>query len=346
MTRAAFTLFFNPDPRIDEHYRTYWEFWKKLFLRWKDEIDKLYILSVYHPFTEEDHRWLKDNKVDYVILNANNQAWQNINMYIFRINEDLILSLDQDTYIYKPGFVDSVFKKAELEGCELVAAFREGNDGNVPFWEAVHKRFPYLKENKLGEMATYMFMVKRDLLRQIPEIDFSPDFVHDKTQTLNQPIEIGTYLPEIDYKVVEPIRCETSGLAGIKLLDKSKKTHFLKDDLTSVYIDNTEVVEDKRHGWYHQREFFRGLQIINSGQVDENKTLQEFYQDFVRNKHIHFIRSLAWTWIMDEVNGMLPEFREKNLKPILDSGYTEEEWLLYIEKIKKCHPWLKNLKPS
>ncbi|RCW50867.1 hypothetical protein [Paenibacillus prosopidis] len=104
-------------------------YWLKFFNKvWGNEIDRLYICL---------NSTVEDDVIQYIVdLCSRNskiklehhkrqmQQGQAINLALELVEEDMVMLIEEDAIIFKPGVVDSYFKKIEEEGYEVVGSLR------------------------------------------------------------------------------------------------------------------------------------------------------------------------------------------------------------------------------
>ena len=130
MSRAVCVPFHRYHPHADEHYKIYWELFKKSLEYFRDDIDHLYLIDSYWGFTGDD---IKDLGVPTTIIpkEKDGHHWVQFKTALPYLKEDYVLFLDNDVVIYDNEVVGSWFLRAK--DYDLVTAF----DGSGGLEEAV-----------------------------------------------------------------------------------------------------------------------------------------------------------------------------------------------------------------
>jgi len=324
--RATIVAFHQYHPQgVTDYYRNHFEYFKKTLKVWGKEMDKLYIVDQDWNFTDKDRADLKELTNDFEIMKSKQAGhhWIQFLDLLPKVNEEHVMIIDNDTYIYEKGFVDGYFKMLE-EGYDLVSMF----DGSGGMREQVWKKFPQLKAKDYIRIGPYLCFIRRPLL---DNLDFAPKYY-----------EPGVFLPEIDYTTVKGDWLDSFGEATLKILATDPKMEIIdKDDRTSLYFlpdhSITTAYGQKPTGVYHIRNWNLGLHLIN-----ERKNNMKGYEDFKAITPIQeSFRLLGWLWVLSGSLDLLTQgLRSDILAVANDYGATEVEWETFINKFKELHPWI------
>lgn len=326
MNRACIVSFHQYQPQgRTEHYRNFFEYFKKTLRIWGKEIDKLYIVDQDWNFTLKDKDDLKELTNDFEIFQSVNQGhhWQQFLDLLPRVKEENVMVIDNDMFIYKKGLVDEKFKMLE-SGYDLVSMF----DGSGGMREKIWENFPALKVKDYIRLGPYLCFIKRKLL---DNFDGEPKYYKP-----------GVYIKELDYTTGESDWLDSFGEMTLKILSTNPKMEFIDDDRTSLffYPDHTigTIYQQEPTGCYHVRNWNLGLHFIN-----ERKNSRENYDHFKSITPIQeSFRLLGWLWAVSEATGNLnSNLTEDILEVVRDYGATDDEWARYIIGFKELHKWLK-----
>ncbi len=325
MNRATIVSFYQYTPRgMTNHYRNFFEYFKKTLEVWGKEVDKVYLVDQDWHFTDKDREDLKRLTNDFEIMESVEQGhhWVQFFNLLPRVKEENVMMMDNDTFIYERGLVDKHFRMLE-EGYDLVSMF----DGSGGMHERIWERFPFLKERGYARLGPYLCFIKRHLLSGL---DFAPQYYKP-----------NTYIEALDYRTGDNDWLDSFGEATLKILAQNPKVAFIEDDRTSLffYADHSvkPAYEQPQTGSYHLRNWNLGLHLIN-----EKKNNGESYEHFKAITPIQeSLRLLGWLWVLSEkVNKLSDALRTDILGIVLDYGANEQEWSEFISKFKELHRWI------
>jgi hypothetical protein len=161
MTRAVIVSFRNyvwTEPH--KYFDVMFDFFIKNFKEhWYNEVDKLYIL---------DSCWdavYDDPKVEIVKVDQQLRYYEAYKEFLPKIKEDLILFVDNDMVIQKPGIIKHTFDIIELGEVNVVTIM-----DTIGTWRAAPARL------RLGnKFCPYYFATKKDLLMKYRYADWAPN---------------------------------------------------------------------------------------------------------------------------------------------------------------------------
>lgn len=316
MTKALGVVFYRYTPRSDDHYKTQGELFLKYAKQFYPLTDKLYIVDAGWGFADED---LHPNTVK--ITDDCLSHWEYMNRITEAVTEDAFLLIDPDILIYDADIIEKGF--ALLETHDIGGIL--DNSGSFDF-------FP---ENKLRatrrRFTPYMTFMRMDLLRKIPNIDFTPTSKNGRFEF------------------------DSMGLLTKQILDLKPRQFEFPDDRTTLRLhpDGSMVPDSnmdgpaydwsvplkspQRLGYYHVRNSSLGLSLLVEHEHDKpayerRKSITPFQEA---------LRLLAWQWIYDKYTGHLEEWRH-TYEPVLeDYKVSSEVWEQYIRKFENFHSWIK-----
>jgi len=305
--RALIVPFFQYPPQgVAPYYRVYFDFFLKQLEKWKDEFDQLYIVDHYWNITQDDVKHVADivgNR--YGVFVEENNYWENLTNVLNKVTEDKVLIMDMDTMVYQKGVIAKNFEL--LDKYDLVSMF-DGSGGNR---EKIWKMYPFLKEEGYLRIAPYFCFAKTKLL-------------------------LGRdYMP---YHKDDDDKADFCGVATLQILKEHPKIQFLKDDRSSIFVNETGLIFDDRKmqetGVYHLRNWALGVRLIIDRLVKRDYLLEI-------TPVTEGCRLLAWLWIISENVGKLTEDLKKEiLITTKQYGVKDEDWLKYIIEFKKFHSWI------
>ncbi len=221
--------------------------WLDCFEVWKEEVDSLYVIINAPLPTETGMYILKllekchTKKLSYEFVNHNVDHGPALNQMLEKCNEDLILLIEEDGFIFKKGQVDKCFKMIEDGEYDIVASPR----GSCPqeLWEAENKLWSETPEQQPNFWPNFLFCKRSDLLRT--DRHFSATAWKK-----------GDYIPQLDHTVQSEVvpsdtfvwtSIQLRGLGlRVKLLEQY---HAMVEDLE--YKDKIEGVFDRKAPWIH-----------------------------------------------------------------------------------------------
>lgn len=222
----------------------------KLFQRWQDEVDKLYICfngNTDQGLVEYVRQQVTQNEKVVWIYDPRELGYgMPIKLCLDQCQEDLILLLEDDGFIYNRGVVERCFRKIEEEGYDVVGSPRFSCSFE---WSRLMKTKLGLTYKDQGDTGpnfwpNFFFCRRSDLLKT--DLEFAP---------VNFPQ--GTYVPLLDYTAQE------EGLVGDTFVWVSIQLRMMGLSVFEVpqykasplehgeYMRKEGKWNDKIYGWIH-----------------------------------------------------------------------------------------------
>lgn len=314
MTRALITVFYQYDPRVNNHFKTQGDIFVKLLKKWNDELDRICLVDCGWDFASDIpkvHLFKEERKLH----------WDYFNQYIPQMKEDIILIVDPDTLIYDPEIIKKGFDLLENDDFNVASIL--DNSGSFELFPANENR------DVRKRLAPYLCFIKRDFLMSVADLDFSP--VADKYDSMGK----------ISHQLVNSKKMKLYEFPDDRTtLRMDEKDHWKRTKDT--WLDGTNfnwskpTYKSNDLGYYHVRNSSVGLSMLNEFKHD-----QEAYQ---RRKKItpfsEVIRLLAWQWVYDKAAGRIQEWQPA-FEPVLrDYKVRWDDWLNYLGELKNYHPWI------
>jgi hypothetical protein len=203
LSRAIVVAFHKYTPFGGEFYEPLLDFFIQNMKKYQDEFDTLYLVDSTWNIEED---W---NKVKVIKVNPNLRYYDAYKEILPKIEEHLILFMDNDMVIYKKGVIDATFEKLG-EGFDVVSIYDtigtftspllNGKSKFCPYWfatgTAMLKDFtkcqwgPVAWGETLSELTTDM--LKEDIKPFEWEEDKS-NCLYDGTQEGNKSKDLGYY---------------------------------------------------------------------------------------------------------------------------------------------------------
>ena len=236
MTRAAF-ISAGGDPFLIL-------FMLRLFKRWRDEVDQLYVCynAVISPEISDYLRkeFTKDSKVTWIFVPRQLGFGQPINECLAACTEDLILLLEDDGFIYKQGLVDQMFKKIETGECDALGSPRFSCTDGIA--NATKKKYhlSYSGTDDVGPnyWPNFFFVKRKDLLKT--DLDFA-----------GKGWKKGDYIKELDLNCAEAEAGDTFVWTSIQLRAQGIKIK----DIPQHHASPTEIEDIPLKRYNHKRGF-------------------------------------------------------------------------------------------
>lgn len=318
MSTALCIPFYRYHPHVGDYYKVYFDMLIKTLPTFRDEFDALYLIDQEWHFSQPEEQQLNILKKNSRILHSpvTGHHWEQFKWAIPQIQEDTILFMDNDVYVYKSGVIASWFEKAEK--ADIVAAF----DGSGGLKEQVHKRYPIMED--LGtRMGSYYFILKKNLLDRLPHYDFAPITYTE-----------GTFLPELNYHTVKGDWSDSFGLFTIRALALNPKIDTIIDDRSSIYFDEEITMSPAPKGldlgYYHLR---NGNLPVLTLIGKHNKQYQNDYNRIIKETpKRELLRLLMWFRILTG-----DKYIQETLPILFDLGVSVADWENYLTEFKKYH---------
>jgi hypothetical protein len=248
----------------------------RLFKRWRDEVDKLYICynGIENPTIVNylKSKFTEDPKVYWIYTPKPLGFGEPIKWCLNRCEEDLIVLLEDDGFVYKQGLLDSMFKRIESGEYDAIGSPRFSCSNGIA--EATKKKYN-LDYSGTGDKGpnfwpNFLFLKRADLLKT--DLNFS-----------GKGWKKGDYIKELDLTCEQDEAGDTLVWTCIQL--RAMGVRFM--DVLQCHASPTEI-EDiplKRYnqekgffGWIHGGSLSSGWNsfLINPPPKPEGLSIQEF----------------------------------------------------------------------
>lgn len=146
-------------------------YWLHLFEIWESEVDKLYIYvnsPIEKPVIRYMHSLVADNpKINWQYNDVQTEHGFAIDRMLDIVQEDNIMLVEDDGYIFKPGVVDKYFSALESDNYDIVGSAR--GSCSMEIWEASRLKYD-LNYSGLGDVGPnfwpcFFFSLKNVLLQ-------------------------------------------------------------------------------------------------------------------------------------------------------------------------------------
>lgn len=311
MSRAVIVPFYR-FPWMHSVHKSLEVFFLKHLDLWAKEIDHLYIID--SDWKINIHR--DDLKIT-VFSARGDSHWGNLNKHVPQISEDYFMIIDNDTFFYKEGIVDSIFSK--LEAHDIVSM--TDTSGGLE----LHKKYPFLSANEnrciRQRFTPYLFSSRTSFFKQITSCDFTPLSGTGWTDSMGI---ISDQLLSLNPRIYE--------------LPDDRSTLYYRDDgnhQKAAFLDSNKYkwsqVCPKDYGYYHIRNFGGGVSFLEKKDRDQNS-----YQREVRiTPPQEALRMLAWVWCVSA--GL---HKDRILSVVQDFNVSPQQFTDYIHSFLELHQYL------
>lgn len=308
MTRAILVNFRRYTPYGEEFYAPILDFFMFQMAKFQDEFDMLYLLDSNFDIGSVKEEWgiskVKITKVDPSLTYSD--AYKSV---LPEIKEDLVLFMDNDMVVYKPGKIDQTF--ALLSGIDS----EESDMSRLPDVVSIFDTIGEYKTDKMNgknKFCSYWFATRKELLEKYKDIDWNSHMPHSET--------LG-YLTEA-------------------MLNDGIKAYEWEEDKSNILFDGIQDGEKSKDlGYYHIRAGSTPAYLL----AEKTYGNKETYESYIKNQpKSEYLRQMAWyMWMCivtknDEIIDDLADFLfDIGIKSSKDSG--SAEWSIYFEKFIKYH---------
>lgn len=305
-TRAILVNFHRYTPFGKEFYEPILDFFLQTMKKYSDEYDKVYLLDsnweidlfmkskVYNVASKE---W----NVEIIRTDPAKRYWDAFKEALPQVKEDLVLFLDNDQIVYKPGIIDQAFKFLTT-GLQINDTKEHRVYDVVSITDTIGTmKVPLETGNKL---TPYFFATRKDLLMKYLDIDWGPD--------------------AMPYT-------ETFGLLTEALLKDGARVYEMEDDKSNILFDGTKDGDKaKDFGYYHIRSGSLPAYLLSTKYEGNLTTYNEY---LVNQPKSEYLRQFAFYYIM------LVETKSKiDITDFLkDVGVPLNEWWNYIKEFRAYH---------
>lgn len=278
-----------------EFYEPILTFFLQQMQKYKDEYDTLYLLDStwgIHPSTH-----VLPPNVIIIKTDPNVRYFDTYKKVLPDIKEDLVLLLDNDMVIYKPGVIKKAFNTLEiLNFFALAVPTHNYKYDVVSIYDTIGTMEVDLPDGK-NKFCPYFFATRKDLLMKYLDVDWSPD--------------------AMPYT-------ETFGLLTEAMLKDGLRPFEFEEDKSNILFDGTQDGEKSKDlGYYHIRAGSTPAVLLAYREHDLDK-----YWKYMKNQpRNEYLRQMAWYDFMGgEVGDILG-----------DLGIHPEDWLAYYYKFREYH---------
>lgn len=300
MTRAAF-LPLSGDPFVAC-------LWLKFFKEvWQDEVDALYVCyntdidkKVVDFVTEK----FKHPKVHFTYLNHPAGASCALDTYFDKSEEEVILLIEEDGFVYKKGLLDSLFKKIERGECDAIGSPRMSCSQGISEATRVKYNLDYSGVGDKGpNFWPNFFFVKRSDLEKTDRFFGAKGW------------KKGEIIPGLDLKVEDIESGDTFVWMSIQL--RALGLRFFEVPQCHCYPLDLEDEKTKERlwlnpdfGWLHSGSLSASWNVFLAGKYADCN--DDFFKQELET------RTAFWMMASREPFEEIKEFRLKYIKGIVD----------------------------
>jgi len=287
----------------------------KLADRWKEYIDKAYF--VFGGFDYPDSKIpFEDFEVTKI---EHGSHWKLLKDHIPTIKEDNILITDPDMLIYDKSIIKQGFEQLKDKDCASIL----DNSGGLDLWKPTKDR------GVRRRLAPYMCFIRNKVINGVKDFDFDP--ISGKYDSMG--------------KITHQLH--TKGFTLHEFADDRNTLRLMEDGKMTkdTWLDGpgfkwSEPADQiKTTGYYHVRNSTVGLSLLTEYEHDrpayETRKAAMPYQEAMR--------LIAWQWIYDEYTFKLEDWEKTYIPVLKDYKLSKQDFLKYIDAMKKYHPWIKDL---
>lgn len=259
MTRAVVMSWRNYQPYGKECYDPLWYGFLRNLKLWANEFDKLYILDSLWNFTQEDARQLSmvKDSFEFVTTDPSDRYYDAYKKFLPNVKEDLILFMDNDVVVYKPGKVDETFKWL---GTPI------GDDNRKPDVVSIYDTIGEKTDPRLNgksKFCPYWFATKTEFLMKYRDCEWGP-------------VPWGETLSELTFK----------------MLDDGAKPFEWTEDKSNILIDGSKDGErGKDLGYYHIRAGSTPAYLLAELKYGNKQTFKDYLDHQPMSE---YLRQCAW----------------------------------------------------
>lgn len=280
----------------------------KLFERWESEVDKLYIC--YNADIDKSivdfvkSRYDQNPKTEFIYVDHGLGFGIPFNKCLEAGNEELLLLLEDDGFIFKKGLVDKMFKKIESGECDAIGSPRFSCSDGIT--EASKKKYNLVYEGS-GDRGpnfwpNFLFLKRADIMKT--DLDFA-----------GKGWKPGDYIKEIDL-TCENEECGDTAVwlcmqlraLGLKFLDVGQR-HAMPTEIEDK-VKGTFNYEEGYFGWIHGGSLSSGWNGFLDGKLTDTVPNEYGLMEFES-------RVAFWTIAVNlEPYEEIGEFKKKYLEGI------------------------------
>lgn len=248
----------------------------RLFKRWRDEVDKLYIC--YNADISSDipeylkEQFTQDPKITWIFVPKPLGFGDPVKECLKVCNEDLIVLLEDDGFVYEPGLLDSMFKRIESGECDALGSPRFSCSPEISEASKIKYNLDYSGTDDVGPnfWPNFLFLKREDLLKT--DLFFG-----------GKGWKKGEYIKELDLTCENDLAGDTFVWTCIQL--RAMGVRFISVPQNHASPSEIEDVPLKRYnhkngfiGWIHGGSLSSGWNVflVNPPAEPEGMGKQEF----------------------------------------------------------------------
>lgn len=261
MTRAILTCWHKYQPYGGEYYEPLLDFYIGQMKKFEDEYDQIYFLD---STWNIDAARLEGLKATIIKVDQSTRYYDVYKEVLPQVKEDLVLLMDDDMVVYKPGLIGASFELLKPNPV----------DGESYDVVSIYDTIGTYQTNQLNgknKLCPYWFATRKDLLMQYRDIDWAPHMPHSETLGL---------------------------LTEAMLKDGVKCFEFEEDKSNYLFGEGgTKGRENfgKDLGYYHIRAGSTPAYLMAENKYGNPDTYRKYLDEQPRSE---YLRQLAWYWYM------------------------------------------------
>lgn len=311
MTRAIVVAMHKYTPFGSKFYDPILLSFLKQMKKYEGEYDRLYLVDSNWGITYEDvWGW---EKAKIVRVDPHLRYYDAYKQVLPQIGEGLVLFMDNDQIIYKPGVIKKTFDKLDHDLPVVDTAF--GDEAHVDV-VSIYDTIGTYKTDKLNgknKFCPYWFAARKELLMKYLNTDWAPDMPY----------------------------CETLGYLTEAMLANRVTPYEWEEDKTSCWFyGEPSDLKGKDLGYYHIRAGSTPAYLLATRKYGDKNTYQDYINNQPRNE---YLRQMAWYSYMNDwphVFGDAGVFQGVILEIILmlsDLGIDWKAWEDYLRRFGRYH---------
>lgn len=297
MTKAIIVAFHKYTPFGDEFYEPILDFFLANMKKYEDEYDQLYLVDSNWNIKFEK---MTNAKITCAKVSPHLRYYDAYKQILPLIKEDLVLFMDNDMVVYKPGKIKLTF--------DLLQDYYDFENGRGQTYVksdvvSIYDTIGTYKTDKLNgknKFCPYWFATRRDLLMKYRDVEWGPN------------------MPEH----------ETLGKLTEAMLVDGIKPYEWEEDKSNCLFDSQDGEMGKNLGYYHIRAGSTPAYLLATKKYGDIKT----YWDYINNQpQNEYLRQCAWYDLM------MPDINPYFLNMLNDMKVTPEDFYEYMHRFKNYH---------
>ena len=299
MARAIVTAFHKYQPYGEIFYEPILDFFLQTMKKYQDEYDHVYLVDSNWNISPDK---LTD-KMTILRVNPHLRYYDAYKEVLPQIKEDLVLFMDNDTIVYKPGIIKKVFAHLDIENLSVDYKQERCLHADVVSIYDTIGEWHFSKLGGKSKVCPYLFGIKTDLLRQYTGVEWGP----------NMPVH------------------ETLGALTKALIENGRSFYEMEEDKSNFLFESTmDGEKSKDLGYYHVRAGSTPAYLLAERKYGNKKT----YDDYLKNQpKSEYLRQFAWYWYMCDGRFGFPQI----ITLLDDLGIDERKWMDYQGKFVVYH---------